>query len=142
MDNWLAILLAGGGLAALAKLSEVLITRYTASQTMQAKVSGDATDDERDDFDTVTDKLGSYVAMVRADYERERERRLLAETRLDERNAEVTRLRHLLYRLTIALRDRLPQMIGSCPHSDPNCPGQRFAAGLSNVLDEADAVTK
>jgi hypothetical protein len=129
---------------ALAKILEIIIGRFTERQTTRAKVSGDVRDDQRDDFDTVTDKLGSYVTMIREDYEREHERRVAVETKLDalkatqdETNQELRQLRIQTRVLLDAIRE-LPIRLAACSGMAEGkpCPGNSWAAGMLKLFSK------
>jgi hypothetical protein len=98
-NNLLAYLLVGGGFVAVSEILKSLITHFTSRQTTRSKVSGDARDDKRDDFDTVTNRLEKYVerlekriTSLETDLESERTKRRAAEAQIAVLDGRVGRL--------------------------------------------------
>jgi hypothetical protein len=94
-----------------------------------------ATQVRQSEIESAAKMLDGFAIRMEAIAERERVRR-------EESDAKVDRLTVTVQRLTIALRDRLPVMVATCPHMDPNCPGLRFAASLNDLLAEAETAIK
>ena len=132
--------------ASLGTVGVTLLSKWLEDRRNQRQFDVDRGKDKRDattlaiqvrqsEIESAARMLDGFAQRMETIAERERVRREQSDKKVDRLTVTVTRL-------TIALRDRLPAMVGTCPHADPNCPGMRFAASLSDLLAEADAATK
>ena len=88
--------------------------------------------------ETAAEMFRRFAQEMRVMGDQERQKRTEADAKLDQMTNEMRRLRLIIVQLTMALKNQLPQMVASCPHHDPDCPGLRFSKSLDDVIDEAE----
>ena len=129
------------GVLLVGKVSEARkALRLSALDKARAEVGSEVTlaAQHQTEEETAAEMFRRFAQEMRVMGDQERQRRLEADAKLDQTMVEMRRLRYLIVRLTMALRDQLPQMIASCPHQDPNCPAMRFSKSLEDVLKDAE----